>query len=64
MTLRQLATTCKGGKTCPGIWADDDNPEDAIVVGKVVSLAQVPVGLDEIAVRIPRQLLRDVVSEV
>lgn len=64
MTFRRLATTCKSGKTCPGIWADDDNPDEAIVVGKVVSPAQVSVGLDEIAVRIPRQLLRDVVSEV
>ncbi|MEO6087451.1 MAG: hypothetical protein ABIQ18_30505 [Umezawaea sp.] len=58
MSLRQLSTeACKDGLTCPGVWVDDEVPEDVIVVGKVMPSGVVPLGQGEVAVRLRRQTI-------
>lgn len=59
MAFRMLATQCKSGKTCPGDWADDENPEDIVVIGVNLDPSPVPLGPGEAAVRLRRQTVRD-----
>jgi len=64
MALRQLANECEDGKTCPGVWRDDDNPHDVVVVGRVLESAPVPVGRGEKAVLLRWQTVCDAVQGV
>lgn len=58
MSLRQLSTeACKDGLTCPGVWVDDEAPEDVVVVGRVLPSGAVPLGVGEVAVRLRRQTI-------
>lgn len=59
MTLRQLAGQCDDKTTCPGVWIDDDQPDDAIIVGAHLVRSPVPLAPGEVAVRLSVQLLRD-----
>lgn len=60
MAIRRLSGDCKDADwTCPGIWEDDDYPEDFVVVGPLFDPSRVPLGPDEGVIRISRQLVRD-----
>lgn len=59
MALRQLSCSCLDKITCPGVWEDDDCPEDVIAVGMLLDPPPVPLGPGERAIRLPRQVLRD-----
>lgn len=61
MALRRVSVddACKDGYTCPSVWADENDPEYAFVVGVPDAASGVPVGPGEIAVRVRRQVLRD-----
>jgi hypothetical protein len=50
---------CKDGLTCPSVWADESDPETAVVVGVLEQVHGVPLGPGEVAVRVRRQVLRD-----
>lgn len=62
MTLRRLDgddALCKDGFTCPGVWEEHEGAEDIVVVGKQIGTSPVPLGPDEVAVRLPRRILQD-----
>lgn len=59
MALRQLSCSCLDKITCPGVWEDDEYPEDVIGVGKLLDPSPVPLGPGEGAIRLPRQVVRD-----
>jgi hypothetical protein len=50
---------CKDGFTCPGVWEEHDGAKDVIVVSKQIGTSPVPLGPDEVAVRLPRRILRN-----
>ncbi len=62
MALRRLTRDemCKDGFTCPGVWEEEQRPEGLVVVGELLEPSPVPLGPGERAVRLPRQVLRDV----
>jgi hypothetical protein len=47
------------GDTCPGVWVDDQYPDDVIVVGILLASSPVPLGPGETAVRLCRRTLAD-----
>jgi hypothetical protein len=59
MALRQLAGQCDDKTTCPGVWIDEDQPDEVIIVGAHLVQAPVPLGPGEVAVRLSIQLLQD-----
>lgn len=64
MAIRQLATECNGKDGCPGVWAEDGDPDDVIVVGQVVDPCPLPLGAGEVAVRLRRRTIADAVAGV
>lgn len=63
MAMRLLATECEDKFTCPGVWEDDADPGNVIVVGHVVDACPVPLGDGEIAVRLRRETIARAVVE-
>ena len=61
MRLRQLASECTDIETCPSVWRDDDNPDDLVVVGRVLEGSPVSLGEGEAAVALRWQTVRDAV---
>lgn len=59
MTLRRLASECENRWSCPGVWEDDSDPDQVIIVGEVLEPSPVPLSLGEVAVRLRRQTIRD-----
>jgi hypothetical protein len=61
MTTRRLGGNdeCKDGWTCPGVWEEHVGAADVVVVGELLDPSPVPLGAGEVAVRIPRAVLRD-----
>jgi len=60
MALRQLSCSCLDRISCPGVWEDDDyHPEDVIAVGSLLDPSPVPLSLGEVAIRLPRRVVRD-----
>jgi hypothetical protein len=59
--LRRLSVDdlCKDGRTCPSIWVDDDQPDDLVIVGHLLTPSTVPLGLGEVAIRVRRQVVTD-----
>lgn len=47
--------------SCPGLWDDDELPDDAdvIAVGVLPDPSPVPLGKGEVAMRIPRRVILD-----
>lgn len=64
MAIRQLATECRDKDGCPGVWEDDGDLVNVIVVGEVVDPCPVPLGAGEVAVRLRRQTVADAVTGV
>ncbi|MGH3922721.1 MAG: hypothetical protein ACRDTT_07625, partial [Pseudonocardiaceae bacterium] len=57
---QRLSVNCKDGDwTCPSIWDDDEIPEDVIAVGRLLDPSPVPLGPGKVAIRLPRQVVRD-----
>jgi hypothetical protein len=46
-------------ETCPGLWEEDQMPEDVIAVGTLLDPSPVPLGEGEVAIRLPRQVIVD-----
>ena len=62
MGLRILAGgACGPDLTCPGIW-EHTEPGDVIVVGQLLDPSPVPLGSDEVAVRLPRRIIDEVAA--
>jgi hypothetical protein len=59
MAIRRLSDTCEDGITCPGIWEDDEFPEDVIAVAPLLDPSPVPLGPGEGAIRLPRRVVRE-----
>lgn len=60
MAIRRLSADCEDGDwTCPGVWDDDEYPEDVTAVGKLLDPSPVPLGEGEVAIRIPRRVITD-----
>lgn len=69
MALKRISVDaeCKDGYTCPAVWVNDDtdkqspviDADQVLVVGKVVDSSPVPLAPGEIAVLVPRQVIRD-----
>ncbi len=61
MAMRRLSggDECKDGWTCPGVWEEHPAAEDLVVVGQLLESSPVPLGPGEVAVRIPRTVLRN-----
>lgn len=48
---------CRDGTTCPSVWADEDRPDEFIIVGTHVPHGTVPTSGDEHAIRVKRQVI-------
>lgn len=60
MALRRMSGDCKDELgTCPGLWEEDQMLEDVIAVGRLLEPSPVPLGEGEVAVRLPRRVIRD-----
>jgi hypothetical protein len=61
MAVRRISgdRECKDGWTCPGVWEERPAAADLVVVGQLLEPSPVPLGPGEVAVRIPRAVLRD-----
>jgi hypothetical protein len=62
MALRRLSgyCNCKDAiETCPGLWEEDQMPEDVIAVGTLLDPSPVLLGEGEVAIRLPRLVIRD-----
>lgn len=60
MAIRQLSRDCfEDDGSCPGVWDDDEYPEDVMAVGKLLDPSPVPLGEGEVAIRIPRRVIVD-----
>lgn len=60
MTIRRLSGDCQDSDwTCDGMYAEDEYPEHAIAVGKLLDPSPVPLGPGEGAIRILRRVVRD-----
>lgn len=59
MGLRRLAGVCDDGDTCPGIWVDDQHPDELIVIGIDLDPSPVLLGPGERAVQLRREIVRD-----
>lgn len=57
MALRRLS----GGKdeTSSGLWDEDQMLDDVIAVGMLLDPSPVPLGEGEVAIRLPRRVIRD-----
>ncbi|MGH3800178.1 MAG: hypothetical protein ACRDTD_08630 [Pseudonocardiaceae bacterium] len=57
MALRRLS----GGEDeiSPGMWDEDQTPEDVIAVGTLLDPSPVPLGEGEVAIRLPRRVIGD-----
>lgn len=62
MGLRRLAGGCDDGDTCPGIWLDDQQPDEMIVVGLDLNPSPVLLGPGERAVKLRRETVREAVQ--
>jgi hypothetical protein len=61
MALRRLAGGCEDVKSCPGVWQDDENQDNVIIVGRDLDVAPIPVGAGESAVTLRWQIIREAV---
>lgn len=53
MGYRQLSKEeCNHGEECPSVWITDADPEHVVIVGKVLPSGIVPLGRDEVAMRL------------
>lgn len=61
MALRRLSGQCfEDDGTCPGLWDDDEIPEEGVVaVGMLLDLSPVPLGPGKVAIRLPKRVVRD-----
>lgn len=59
MAIRRLSDSCQDKITCPGVWEDDEYPEDVMVVGKILDYSPVPLGPGEGVMRLPRRVVRE-----
>ena len=61
MAVRRLdgEDDCKDGWTCPGVWEEHAAAADVVVVGQLLEPSPVPLGSGEVAVRVPRAVLRN-----
>ncbi len=55
--LRRLSGECRDVTTCPGVWAIDT--DDVVFVGFALEQSPVPLGPGELAIRLPKRVLRD-----
>jgi hypothetical protein len=67
LTLVAGDDSCRNG-TCPTVFAIDENPDEAVVQGYVVTdaeaLTQLDLSPEETAVRVPRALLLDAAARL
>jgi len=59
--LRRLSVddSCKDGRTCPSVWEDDDEPDDLVIIGRLMAPSTVPLAFGEVAIRVRRQVVAD-----
>lgn len=50
---------CKDKWTCPSVWADQDQPDELVIVGHPVPEGTVPTADGEVAIRIRRSIVAD-----
>ncbi len=58
MALRRLSGNGED-ETSPGLWDEDQAPEDVIAVGTLLDPSPVPLGEGEVAIRLPRRVIGD-----
>lgn len=58
MALRRLSGDCND-EASPGLWDEDQMREDVIAVGTLLVPSPVPLGEGEVAIRLPRRVIRD-----
>lgn len=64
MALRRLSgDDCESADwTCPGLWGDDELPDDVddvVAVGVLLDPSPVPLGKGEAAIQLSRRVIRD-----
>lgn len=60
MVLRRLSGGCEDEiEASPGLWDEDQVPEDVIAVGELLDPSPVPLGDGEVAIRLPRRVVVD-----
>lgn len=60
MTLRRLSSDCESADwSCPGVWEEGEYLDDVIVVGTRIDPSPVPLGPGQVAIRLPRRVVRN-----
>jgi hypothetical protein len=64
MAIRRLSDLCEDRISCPGVWGEDEYPEDIVAVGKLVDPSPVPLGPGMVAIRLPRRVVRGAKAKI
>lgn len=60
MALRRLSGDREDEiEAFPGLWEEEQIPEDVITVGELLDPSPVPLDAGEVAIRLPRQVIID-----